>query len=129
MAHQFYSEGGDGDEERIPGISREELKALEEERTAFQETEVQMAQRVMRQNLLGAVQSVSKLALYSQNERVRLASAQYIIERNMGRVQDNAPAPVDDPIEALLADVVGELDADDVAALSAMKNSDESGNK
>lgn len=120
MGNQFFDEGNNDDEENnlVPGVSAEELKALEDERSIFEETEVQMAQRILRNNLVASIHSVTKMALNSANERIRLAAAQYVIERNMGRVQDNAPPPADDPIADLLGSVVSEVDMEAIRELA-----------
>lgn len=60
------------------------------------ETEEQMARRAFRQALPGAAQAIIDIAHHGMNERTRLTAAQYIVERNMGKVgQDPALANTD----------------------------------
>lgn len=95
-----------------PTVSDEELLALEQERGAFDESEAQQASRIFRQNLILAAQTICKLAREATSEKLRSDCARYVVERNIGRIQDNPPAPVSDPLEALLKNVMANEERD-----------------
>jgi hypothetical protein len=99
-------------EETLSGLTAEDLKSLESERLLYSETESQMAGRMFRQNLVPAVRSLTQIALHSSNEKLRADASKYIIERNLGRVQDNPPAPTHDPMQDLYNAVFGEQQDD-----------------
>lgn len=102
----------DEDDERFTKVTPQELKSLESERSTFDETETQMTNRIFRQNAIAAAQSVCKIALFGQSERLRLDAAKYVVERNLGRVQDQMFAPEDDPFMRLFDDVLVDVDDD-----------------
>lgn len=88
----------------------EELDALAQERQFFEMDEKTQAERLFTEALPAAVVSLIDIAKYGQKERNRLVASQYIIERNLGRLQD-ATTNTDDPFERLLAECVSEHDA------------------
>jgi hypothetical protein len=71
------------DREWVPD---EALEALQQERMFSGEGEEDLANRLLRENLPAAVMSVCNLAIHSNNENTRLRAAQYVIDRNMGRI-------------------------------------------
>lgn len=94
-------------EESLSGLTAEDISSLESERLMFKETEAQMAGRMFRQNLVPAVRSLTQIALHSNSEKLRVDASKYIIERNLGRIQDNPPAPTHDPLADLYNAVYG----------------------
>lgn len=58
-----------------------------------------------------AARSIINIALYSQTERLRLQAAQYIIDRNLGRIGEEKQSSQTNPLEDLLADVVQTAEA------------------
>lgn len=86
----------------------ERIKLLDEERVLTTESPESQTQRLFRENVVGAAYSIVDLALNSPSERLRLNAAQYVVERAIGRVQDNPPAPPVDPFTDLLAQCVVE---------------------
>lgn len=86
----------------------ERIKLLEDETALTEESAETRAQRLFRENLVGAAYSIVDLALNSPSEKLRLSASTYVVERTMGRVQDNPPAPPADPFKELLAQCVVE---------------------
>ena len=85
------------------------LNALTCERTVgVEETEEDISRRLFRENLPMATLAITHLAQHAPNERVRLDAAKYVVERNLGRIQDANPFSTEDPFERLLAEVVRE---------------------
>lgn len=70
-----------------------------------EESDEDATNRIFKENAAAAAQTIANIALFGRNERVRLAAAQYVVERVVGRVQDNPPAPKDDPFSALRDDL------------------------
>jgi hypothetical protein len=70
------------------------------------ETDEEMAKRLFRENLGMAVMSICHTAQHSANEKVRLDAAKYVVERNLGRLQDAQPNAVVDPFEKLMQDLM-----------------------
>ena len=76
----------------VTDVTDADLEALRDEALILgEEDESMIAERLFRENLPRAVLSIIKLATSSQSERVRLNASQYIVERNLGRLQDMNP--------------------------------------
>jgi hypothetical protein len=88
------------------------LKSLTEEAAVWDETATQHAQRLLKENLPLATQSICHIAIYGVNENTRLRAAQYVIDRNLGRVMDTNALTTEDPFENLLADCIAEVAPD-----------------
>lgn len=86
--------------------AEEALKGLVFEAALNGESEQETAGRVFRENLPLAAQAIVHVARYASNERIRLDAAKYVVERNLGRLADVQVAPIDDPFEKLLAEVI-----------------------
>ena len=69
-------------------VSDAELNAINEEAKLYDESAEELARRLFRENLPLAVISIGNLARNASNEKIRLDASQYIVERNLGRVQD-----------------------------------------
>ena len=63
--------------------------------------------RVFREGAALAAKSIVHLSQHSPSERVRLSAAQVVIDRVIGRVADQTPTGVTDPITELLQDILG----------------------
>lgn len=67
----------------------------------------EVATKKLREALPAAVEALVQVALYSDNETLRCKAAQYIIDRNMGRVTD---VPMgykgSDPLTNLVEEIV-----------------------
>ncbi|MEO7397049.1 MAG: hypothetical protein ABIW84_00640 [Ilumatobacteraceae bacterium] len=87
-------------------ITAEAIAALADERHIMEESETDQAERLFRQNLVPAVQSIVNIALYSDKERLRLQAATYVVERNLGRLQDVVAEQARDPFKDLLAECI-----------------------
>lgn len=64
------------------------------------------AEAIFKENLALAAQSISHIALYSLNDKTRLDAAKYVVERNLGRIQDSDPSSESDVWNNLLREVV-----------------------
>lgn len=89
-------------------LTEAQIQALVDDPTPIDgETTAQMAQRLFAEHAVGATASICQMAIYGQSERIRLQAATYVVERVLGRVQDNPPKGADvDPYEALMAECV-----------------------
>lgn len=87
------------------------LQSLVQEQEVLGLTPQAQALQILKDNAPYAASSIVHLALYGDNERTRLAAAQYVVDRNLGRIgdekQDNT---TDDPINRLLAEVVTDIE-------------------
>lgn len=81
-------------------VSEEELEVLKTESDVLGGDEVTQAERLFKENLPGSVLQLVKLATHAQSERVRLDASKYIVERNLGRLQDINPSAAKQPLEA-----------------------------
>jgi hypothetical protein len=82
------------------------LEDLAKELAVSDGDQEQAALRVFQENLALAAQAITHIALYGGAERVRLEAAKYVVERNLGRLQDVDPQSATDPWDALLKEVV-----------------------
>lgn len=74
-----------------------------------QESNEEMARRLINEGVTTAVLGVLHIARHSQNERVRLDAQKYIVERALGRVGDDAF--VENPMNKFIKDVTQFVDA------------------
>ena len=66
------------------------------------ETEEQAARRIFRMALPSAARTVVDIAENSLNDRTRLQAAQYIIERNLGRVGEDVAHASSDALRMMV---------------------------
>lgn len=71
------------------------------------ETEEELAKRLLKEALPRAAMSIAHLSAHSNNERIRLDAAKYIVERNMGKLGEYGNTE-GDPWSEFLGDVVRE---------------------
>jgi hypothetical protein len=71
------------------------------------------AQTIFKRGVLGAAQTIVDLAVAGSSERIRYQAATYVIDRVMGRVQDNPPKNEDEPFEKLMAECVSSIPDDE----------------
>ena len=83
-------------------LTDSDIEALAMERSLTEETEAQHAKRIFREHLVPAALSIAHLAVFGTNDKLRLDAAKYVVERNLGRIQDDPPKQDDDPYEALI---------------------------
>ena len=93
------------------------LLAIVAEADIMEETPESMSKKMFRNNLIGATLSICDLATRSVNERVRLQAAQYVVERNLGRLQDATPEHMTDPLYSHISEFVKEI-PDDLDAIT-----------
>lgn len=86
--------------------NEEELERLTFARELTGETEVQQAQRIFVDAVPIAAEALVRIVRFSDNERNKLQAANLILDRAMGRVQDNPPIMPDDPYTLLLRECV-----------------------
>ena len=91
----------------------EKLNALGQERELMGENERQQSERLFREHLVPATYSLCQMAVYGENERLRMEAARYVVERNIGRVENGVLTPSDDPYEALMAACVRDVEEAD----------------
>lgn len=67
-------------------IPEQAVKNLEMEKALHgdNESHIELAKRLMKENLPMAVMSINHLALYSPREEIRLAASKYIYEQTVG---------------------------------------------
>jgi hypothetical protein len=66
------------------------------------ETEEQTARRIFREGLPNAAKAIVDIAENSTSDRTRLTAAQYIVERNLGKVGDDAAHAPDNALAKLV---------------------------
>jgi hypothetical protein len=87
----------------------DKLADLEVERDLRGETTEQAADRMFKEHLLQATQAICNIAVYGSTEKLKLQAAQYVVERNLGRLGDRDPLANTDPFELLLAECVKDV--------------------
>lgn len=88
----------------------ERLLALEQEAEILEETPESMAVKVFRRGLVPAALQIVEIAQKATSDRVRLAAAQYVVERNLGKVGD-MPNPETSPLDKFLQDILNSAPA------------------
>lgn len=90
------------------------LSGMLDERTTIHpdESYADTAKRMFEENVIGATASLVHLALNSQNEKIRLDASKYIIERNLGSVNNPVSSGKGDPWDALLENVIVQQDTE-----------------
>lgn len=73
------------------------------------ETEEMMARRIFRQALPSAAAGVVDIAMNSTNDRTRLTACQYIVERNLGKVGDDAAFGSENALQAFVKGIEDDL--------------------
>jgi hypothetical protein len=70
-----------------------QLKQLEEDPSmdGHAENPLDAATRVFQDHLVLASRSICHMALYAENERLRLDAAKYVVDRNLGRIGEANP--------------------------------------
>ena len=93
-------------------LTEAEIEALVAEPSPVDgETTSHIAQRLFAEHAVAAAASICQLAIYGNSDRIRMQAATYVVERVLGRVQDNPPKGADvDPYEALMAECVKYID-------------------
>ena len=84
------------------------IAALVMDRTVHgEETQEQLARRLLRENLPVAVVGIIHTAQHGENSRIRLDAQKYVVERVLGKVGDDAfgadASPLDDFSKAMTA--------------------------
>jgi hypothetical protein len=109
-----------------PVITPDDEALLNSERDFTGETVTQQSQRMFQENAPAAVKSIIMLAKHGTNERIRLQAAQYVVERVLGRVQDNPPKAEDDPYQILLAECVRYIKDEDTDSSTELDTTEDS---
>ena len=84
------------------------IDGLAEEQEVFNLNEIQLAEKMLRENLPVCVDSVVWLSRNSRNEKLRFDAARYVIERVLGKVNDQGLTKKGDIYDDFLEDVVTE---------------------
>jgi hypothetical protein len=96
------SKGAPSGDEWTPESAAESLAM---ERTFHpSETPEQMAERIFRENLIGAASAIVHTAIHATNDRTRLDAAKYVVERNLGKIGDTQEG-VEDPLMQLIKEM------------------------
>ena len=83
------------------------LRSLEIEKQVHpDESSKDIAKRIFDENTVPAALALVHLAQHSPNEKIRLDSAKYVLERVLGRISDDVKSDADSPLERLLAEIV-----------------------
>jgi len=62
------------------------LKAAVEERELMSLTNEEQGERIFKEHLPNAAVAICHIATHSENERLRLDAAKYVVERNLGKI-------------------------------------------
>jgi len=87
----------------IPDQAIEGLKM--ERQLGDKKSDIEFTRELFRQNAPAAASAIVHLAIHSQNERIRLQSAQYVVERVLGRPGEENPHGRT-PLEALMEGII-----------------------
>lgn len=98
-------------------ITRSDLDALIIDAQRLGQPDTKYAQTIFKQGVLGAARTIVDLALAGSSERIRFQAATYVVERVLGRVQDNPPKSDDEPMDELLAECVSTMSDQEYAAM------------
>jgi hypothetical protein len=83
------------------------LRSLEIEKQVHQDESCEdIAKRIFDENTVPAALALVYLAQHSPNEKIRLDSAKYVLERVLGKVGDDIKSDANNPLERLLAEIV-----------------------
>lgn len=100
MAAEFFDPT---DEQLASTVYKRGAERSSLERAVYRdETEEQMARRIFRQALPAAASSIVDIAMNSQNDRTKLDASKYIVERNLGKVGDDAAFVGDNALAELV---------------------------
>ena len=83
-------------------VTEDQIKALAAERDVTGDDVEAQAERLFKEHLPTAVLTLVNLARAAQSEGVRLKAAQYVVERNLGRLQDMTLAEEKDKLTQLV---------------------------
>lgn len=98
-------------------LTRADLDALVVDAQRLGKGDTQYAQTIFKRGVLGAAQTIVDLAVAGSSERIRYQAATYVIDRVMGRVQDNPPKDEDAPFDKLMAECVSNIPDDEYAKI------------
>lgn len=87
-------------------IADEAIEGLKMERNLNPgETDIELTRKLFRESAPAAASAIIHVALYGQNEKTRVDSAKYVVERVLGRPgEENANGQ--SPLEALMEGVI-----------------------
>jgi hypothetical protein len=98
--------------DEAPWIPDEQIEACVMERQVYPtKTPMDHAKEILENSLPLAAQAVAHMAVHSGNENTRLRAAQYIIDRNMGRIGDPEKVGSDDLLMSFLQGIENEVNA------------------
>lgn len=86
-------------------VTEDQVKALAEERDITGDDEQAQAERLFKEHLPSAVLTIISLARNAASERVRMSAAQYIVERNLGKITDRTIAEEQDELRQLVQEL------------------------
>lgn len=87
-----------------------DLEALEQERLLRMEDEVTAANRIFREHTVHVAGALVQSALFGTSPRIRLEAQKIILDRVLGRVQDQEVVKEKDPFKELLAACVRQVE-------------------
>lgn len=105
-----------GDPNAAP-LTRADLDALVCDAQRAGQTDTQYANTIFKRGVLGAAQTIVELAVAGTSERIKYQAATYVVDRVMGRIQDNPPKNEDEPFDKLLAECVSTMSQEDYNAM------------
>lgn len=94
-------------------LTRADLDALVVDAQRMGLPDTQYAHTIFKRGVLGAAQTIVELAHAGSSERIRYQAATFVIERVLGRVQDNPPKDPDEPFDKLMAECVSTISQTD----------------
>lgn len=69
-------------------VTEEDIEMLKMEANVKDETFEELATRLFKEALPIAVANIARVAEHAANDKTRFEAAKYIVERNLGRLQD-----------------------------------------
>jgi hemin uptake protein HemP len=93
-------------DEELESLVPTDAERIKMELELTNETDAQMAQRIFKEHAVLAAQAIVTIAVHGATERMQFQAATYVVDRVLGRIQDNPPKADADPYELLVSEVV-----------------------
>ena len=90
------------------------IDALADEKSAFEMSDPQLAEKILKENSAMCAQAIVRIAVHSPNEKMRLDASKYVLERVLGRVTEQGISGAKTTFEEIMENVtVGDYNPDD----------------
>jgi len=109
MRDEFGPVDSEGEEGASAFVTPEDIQAMQMERSVYPEESAENTmRRIFRENASEAALAIVKVMKHDPNGRTRLAAAQYMTDRILGRIGDDLGES--DPIKEFMGAFVNEIE-------------------